>query len=229
MNPRDTINVKQIIRDTVTQQDTFEVSMDIAGEWCFFMIPDKFYRLVSNFNWYYKDETTDNKWTEAPLEMSEKTFTIQDNGMRYYINAIRLNGDYDVKFAKSGLIIPDIDDRTNPYDGRNLDPNMKYRVTLLAEGLYNSGKKVTIKDITNVNTTAYTVIFNIMDNAWVDCLPNIMYEVDIVENDTSTAKKYFKVIENANYKKGYSVWISDTNQSEDLNDTTSDVVQFTVS
>jgi hypothetical protein len=68
-----------------------------------------------------------------------------------------------------------------------------------------------------------------MDNAWVDCLPNIMYEVDIVENDTSTAKKYFKVIENANYKKGYSVWISDTNQSEDLNDTTSDVVQFTVS
>ena len=229
MNPRDTIEVKRGIRDTILPDDSFEINMDIAGEWCFFMIPDKFYKLIKKFNWYYQDETTGNKWIEAPLSASEQTFTIQDNGIRYYINAIRLNGDYRVRFTKSALLIDGPDDSSKPDDPRELDSLEKFRITIHAKGISKSNKKIIVKSLTDKTITDKTCSFDAMEEDVMDCITTNgnVYEINSYENETYTPIKYFKVIKNYNYKKGFSIWTCDTKDGV-YTDSTGDVILLTI-
>lgn len=229
MNPRDTIEIKRGVRDTILPDDSFEINMDIAGEWCFFMIPDKYYKLIKNFNWYYQDETTGNQWLEAPLSASEQTFTIQDNGIRYYINAIRLNGDYRVRFTKSSILIDGPDDNSKPYDPRELDSIEKFRITIHAKGISKTEKKIVVKSLIDKTITDKTCSFDAMEEDVMDCITTNgnIYEIDSKENDSLTAIKYFKVVKNYNYKKGFSIWTCDT-QDGNYIDSTGDVILLTI-
>lgn len=105
----DIIDVKPIVKRTILSTDKFIVNMNIPNDWCFFMIPAKHYKSIANFNWYLYNDTT-NTWDEDKEMRSQTTFTIQSNGVRYWVNAISLDGVYSLKFAKSGLTSTDPDD-----------------------------------------------------------------------------------------------------------------------
>lgn len=127
----DKIDVKSTARQTIVDTDEFKVmnATDDDTHWGFFMIPDRFAKLVQNFNWYYQDELVDNTWTENIAGEGfqvENFFTYQTNGIRYYCSAIKIDGKYNVKFALSSMVNDTTtdDDTTDTTDDTNTDdPN----------------------------------------------------------------------------------------------------------
>lgn len=180
MNPPDRIVVNKHVLDCILPTTAFKVNMSTAGEWCFFMIPDKYYKLVRDFNWYYKEDSIDGKWIELDRALSQTTFSIQDNGIKYFINAIRLNGRYDMRFAKTGRDFDQdpsgvIDDD----DNRELDPYEKFRITLRLKNLESTQKVVLVNTELESIRTFYKSDF-ILDEVDVDVVKNNIYKLSVL-------------------------------------------------
>jgi len=137
----DRIDIRRMISRTILETDVFTVNKTTDNDWAFFMIPDKHINLINNFNFYYQEDSVDNEWVEVTDESKvQRQFTIQNNGIRYYIVAMKMTGFYAVKFAKSGLTSDQIKNGTNvtppenqqsSYTGGNTDwtGSVVFRVT----------------------------------------------------------------------------------------------------
>lgn len=213
MNPRDTIVVKKNVLDCILDSMVFKTNMDVAGEWSFFMIPDKFYKLVENFNWYYKEETYDGVWYEIDKSIPQTTFTLQDNGVRYFVNAVRLNGRYAMRFAKTGR---DFNSEPEPIepdsDNRDLDVDMKFVTTINIKDLIANGYVVTIEDLSVTNQVVRVLSDFIHDEIAWQAIENHVYELKIyaktdVERETPLVVTWFIAIPDANFKHGFCTWV----------------------
>lgn len=213
MNPRDTIVVKKNVLDCILPEMVFKTNMDIAGEWSFFMIPDKFYKLVENFNWYYKEDVYDGTWYELDKSIPQTTFTIQDNGIRYFVNAVRLNGRYDMRFAKTGRDFNNEPEPSEPdADNRELDIDMKFVTTINIKDLIANGYVVTIEDLSVTNQVIRTLSDFIHDEIAWQAIENHIYELKIyaktdIDRETPLVTTWFIAIPDASFKHGFCTWV----------------------
>lgn len=216
MNPRDTIVVKKNVLDCILPREVFTTNMDIAGEWSFFMIPDRYHKLVEDFNWYYKEETMDGQWIELDKSVPQKAYVFQDNGVRYFINAVKLNGRYNMRFAKSGRDFNQEAERhEEETDNRELNFDMKFVISLFIEDYASKNYTVTIEDL-SVTNQVVRYIDGFIDNeyAW-QAIENHVYELVIKAEDGSVlATKYFVAVPDDNYNHGFCTWVSDSYDSE---------------
>jgi hypothetical protein len=214
MNPRDNIVVKKGVLDCILPDATFKTNMDIAGEWSFFMIPDKFYKLVEDFNWYYKEDTIDGTWFELDKTIPQTTFTVQDNGVRYYVNAVRLNGRYDMRFAKSGVNFNnEASEGHEEVDNRDLNIDMKYVVSVNIENFAKNEYSATIEDLSVTNQVIRNLNSFIHDEIAWQAIENHVYELKVYSKDDKTTPLitvYFIAIPDDNYKHGFCTWVSDS-------------------
>ena len=219
MNPRDRIVVKKNVLDCILESMVFKTNMDVAGEWSFFMIPDKFYKLVENFNWYYKEETYDGVWYELDKSIPQTTFVMQDNGIRYFVNAVRLNGRYSMRFAKSGR---DFNTEPEPIepdaDNRDLDVDMKFVVSVNIQNCAANEYSVTVEDLSVTNQVVRVLSDFIHDELAWQAIENHVYELKVyakedTEKQTPIMHRFFVAIPDANYNHGFCTWVSDTYDS----------------
>lgn len=219
MNPRDTIVVKKNVLDCILDTMVFKTNMDVAGEWSFFMIPDKFYKLVENFNWYYKEETYDGVWYELDKSIPQTTFVLQDNGVRYFVNAVRLNGRYAMRFAKSGR---DFNNEPKPEepdaDNRDIDVDMKFVVSVNIQNCAANEYTVTVEDLSVTNQVVRLLSDFIHDELAWQAIENHVYELKVyakedTERTTPIMLRYFVAIPDANYTHGFCTWVADSYDS----------------
>lgn len=220
MNPEDRIVVKKEILNCILPDMVFKTNMHIAGEWSFIMVPDKFYKLIEDFNWYYKEDTYDGIWNELDKKLVQTTFTFQDNGIRYFVSAVRLNGRYDMRFAKSGRDFnegPIISNK--PDDNRELDVDMKFVISIYVKNCIENEYITTVEDLSVTNQVVRVLSDFIHDELAWQAIENHVYELKIYskedkEKSHPLATKYFIAIPDANYKHGFCTWISDSYDSE---------------
>jgi len=206
MDPKDKIVVKKSVLECLLADTVFKTNMNVAGEWSFFMIPDRFFKYIKDFNWYYKDNLTDGLWKELDRSLAQTTFTIQDNGVRYYVNAIKLNGRYDMRFAKTGRDF-NLEPSPDPVDQDN------YVITLRIQNC-NQNYIVTVQDLSVPTAYVKTLTGFINDEySWI-AKENHVYQMVIyaksdVERDVPLYTTYFVAVPDANYGKGFCTWTSD--------------------
>lgn len=206
MDPKDHIEVKHKVLECLPGDFVFKTNMTVAGEWSFFMIPDRFYKYVKNFNWYYKDNVSDGLWKEIDKTLVQTTFTIQDNGIKYFVSAIKLNGRYDMRFARSGR---DFNNEPTPgYD--NLETN--YVITLQIQNCVEK-YTVTVKDLSAAVPYTRTLVGFINDEYTWTAAENHVYELKVydksdVAKETALMTTYFVAIPDENYAQGFCTWNS---------------------
>ena len=218
MNPPDKIVVKKAIYEFIPPTETFKTNMDIAGEWSFFMIPDKFYKLVEDYNWYYKEDTIDGKWFELDKTIPQTTFSFQDNGIRYWVNAVRLNGRYDMRFAKTGRDFnSESKDNSKDYDNIDLDIDMKFAITIHIDNYSEKEYTSTIEDLSVTNQVIRTLNGFIDDEISWHAIENHVYELKVYkkeDKENAIVTRYFIAIPDENYNHGFCTWVADTYVSE---------------
>lgn len=101
-NASDKINVQRMIADTILISEEYAINKTTNNDYAFFMIPDSYVSLIEDFTFYTK-ASSNAEWVEVTNTNNiERKFTIQSNGIRYYIIAMRFNSDISaIKFAKS--------------------------------------------------------------------------------------------------------------------------------
>jgi len=197
MNPADRIVVKKHVLDCILPTTAFKVDMSVAGEWSFFMIPAKFAKLVEDFNWYYKEDVIDGVWYELDKNLVQTTFSIQDNGIKYFISAVRLNGRYDMRFAKTGRDFNhDSTGIIDDDDNREIDVDSKQSVTLHFTNYNSQLHTAFIYDLTAPQPINPPLSQFKLDETRVDAIVNHIYRIDV--NDSSalvspTVSSYFYV------------------------------------
>lgn len=198
----DKIDIERVIKKTVLETDEFRVNKVTDKDWAFFMIPDRFMGLIKNFNFYYQEDMTDNTWVEVTEDMDKITreFTIQDNGVRYYVVAMRMTGNYAVKFAKSGqtTTVTDPENQTpdsngdSGYEGDNTEWTGTIRLNISGDV---STKTFAYIDSSEVSTN---ITLDTMGNATISGLPEgEVFELVSVDGDSSTSYCFFKVYQKA--------------------------------
>lgn len=127
----DRIDIRRMVTRTILETNVYNINKTTDNDWAFFMIPDKYINLINNFNFYYQENSGTDEWKEVTDEARvQRQFTIQNNGIRYYIVAMKFTGFFAIKFAKSGLtsdqiidnnvVVPPIDNPPS-YEGGNTD------------------------------------------------------------------------------------------------------------
>lgn len=213
MNPPDTIQVNKSVLDVVNANMIFKVNMTTAGEWCFFMIPDHFYKLVDNFNWYYKEEVVNSVWRELDKNLVETTFTVQDNGVRYFVSAVRLNGRYNMRFALTGRDLNNIPD--TPIDLPDVD-DAKYVISIDVENFTENNYSATVEDLSVTNQVVRSLTGFVQNEVAWQAIENHVYELKIYNNTDKVnpiITRYFVAIPDDNYVHGFCTWVADTYNS----------------